>query len=306
MLGGVFRWWYTSATLRHGIIVMTSPTVRRRRLSAELRRHRVRAGMTLSDVADELEWSPAKLGHIETGIRKWPSVMEISALLRLYGVTGGQREAILTLVRESRLRPWWTEYEDVLSSAYVGNEAGAVSVQSYAGILVPDLLQVPDYTAAVARALGHGERTVERMVAAYLKRQEVLDHGGPDLGSSGSLVRYHAIVEEDALQRVSGNRELLRAQTSRIVELATGSDRVTVQLLPTSAGPHPGVAGPFSVLEFDEDEAALAYVEATQGGSIVEAEESVAVCKRVWSELTRIAASPQVSLGILRRMALLT
>ncbi len=254
--------------------------------------------MTLSDVADELEWSPAKLGHIETGIRKWPSVMEISALLQLYGVTGGQREAILTLVRESRLRPWWTEYEDVLSSAYVGNEAGAVSVQAYAGILVPDLLQVPDYTATVARALGHNGRAVERMVAAYLKRQEILDQGG--------LVRYHAIVEEDALQRVSGDLGLLRTQTTRILELATGSDRVTVQLLPTSAGPHAGVAGPFSVLEFDEDESALAYVEATQGGTIVEAEESVAACKRVWSALTRTAASPQTTLGILRRMALLT
>ncbi len=254
--------------------------------------------MTLSDVAEELEWSPAKLGHIETGIRKWPSVMEIAALLRLYGVTGGQREAILTLVRESRLRPWWTEYEDVLPSAYVGNEAGAVSVQSYSGILVPDLLQTPDYTAAVARALGCGEHAVERMVAAYLKRQEVLDQGG--------LARYHAIVEEDALQRVSGDLGLLRAQTTRIVELATESDRVTVQLLPTSAGPHPGVAGPFSVLEFDEDEAALAYVEATQGGSIVEAEESVEACRRVWSGLAGIAASPQATLAILRRMALLT
>lgn len=277
---------------------MTSPTVRRRRLSAELRRRRVQAGLTLSDVAEELEWSPAKLGHIETGIRKWPSVMEISALLRLYGVTGGQREAVLTLVRESRLRPWWTEYEDVLSSAYVGNEAGAVSVQAYAGILVPDLLQVPDYTAAVARALGHGDRGVERMVTAHLKRQEILDHGG--------LERYHAVVEEDALQRIASNLDLLRAQTTRIVELATESDRVTVQLLPTSAGPHPGVAGPFSVLEFDEDEAALVYVDATQGGSIVEADESVRSCKRVWSELTRIAASPQATIGILRRMALLT
>lgn len=277
---------------------MTSPTVRRRRLSAELRRRRMQAGMTLSDVAEELEWSPAKLGHIETGIRKWPSVMEISALLRLYGVSGGQREAVLTLVRESRLRPWWTEYEDVLSSAYVGNEAGAVSVQTYAGIFVPDLLQVPDYTARVARALGHSESGVERMVAAHLKRQELLD--------TGSLVRYHAIIEEDALQRVAGDLGLLRAQTGRIVELATESDRVTVQLLPTSVGPHPGAAGPFSVMEFDEDEAALAYVEATQGGAIVESEDAVETCKRIWSELVDIAASPQATAGILRRMALLT
>ncbi|WP_116247919.1 helix-turn-helix transcriptional regulator [Nocardiopsis sp. FIRDI 009] len=276
---------------------MSSPTVRRRRLSAELRRRRVEAGMTLSDVAEELEWSPAKLGHIETGIRKWPSVMEISALLRLYGVTGGQREAILTLVRESRLRPWWTEYEDVLSSAYVGNEAGAVGVRAYSGILVPDLLQVPDYTAVVARAMGHGEEDVERMVAAYLKRQEVLDGGG--------LLRYHAVVEEDALQRVVSDLSLFRAQAGRLIELAA-SDRVTLQLLPTSVGPHRGVAGPFSVLEFDEGEAALAYVETTPGGTIVEAEEAVGSCERVWSELTRVAASPEATVGILRRMALLT
>ncbi|MBB6122014.1 helix-turn-helix domain-containing protein [Nocardiopsis algeriensis] len=274
---------------------MTSPTVRRRRLSAELRRHRMQAGMTLSDVAQELEWSPAKLGHIETGIRKWPSVMEISALLRLYGVTGGRREAILTLVRESRLRPWWTEYEDVLSSAYVGNEAGAVALRVYAGILVPDLLQVPDYTAAVGRSLGRSERSVDRMVAAYLKRQEVLESA-----------RLHAILEEDALQKISYDRGLLREQAERIVELATGSDRVTVQLIPTSAGPHPGAAGPFTILEFDEGEEDLVYVEATTGGSIVEAEEAVDACKAVWGDLARVAVSPQTTVAILRRMMLLT
>ncbi len=253
--------------------------------------------MTLGDVAAELEWSPAKLGHIETGIRKWPSVTEISALLCLYGVTGGRREAILTLVRESRLRPWWTQYEDVLPSAYVGNEAGAAAVQVYAGILVPDLLQVPEYTALVAGALGYGDREGERMVAAYLKRQELLEPGGS--------LRYHAVLEEEALQRTASDRGLLRAQTARLLE-AVALERVTLQLIPTSAGPHPGAAGPFSVLEFDDDEAALAYVESTSGGVIVEAEEQVGACRRVWGELTRIAASPAATTGILRRMALLT
>lgn len=277
---------------------MAGPMVLRRRLSAELRRRRIQSGMTLSDVAEELEWSPAKLGHIETGIRKWPSAMEISALLRLYGVSERQREAILMLVHESRLRPWWAEYEDVLSSAYVGNEAGAVSVQSYAGIFVPDLLQVPEYTVRIARALGHSEPAAERMVEAYLKRQELLD--------TGALARYHAVLEEDALQRIVSDPELLRTQAGRIIELVTESDRVTIQLLPTSVGPHPGVAGPFSVLEFDEDEAALAYVEATQGGAILESEEAVNRCKRIWSRLLDIAVSPRKTVEILRRMALLT
>ncbi|MDA0568059.1 helix-turn-helix domain-containing protein [Streptomonospora sp. S1-112] len=277
---------------------MTSPTVRRRRLSAELRRRRVQAGMTLSDVADVLEWSPAKLGHIETGIRKWPSVMEVSALLKLYGVTGGQREAILTMVRESRLRPWWTEYEDVISSAYVGNEAGAVAIDTYAGMVVPDLLQVPEYTAALARSQGYDESGVERMVAAFLKRQEVLDRD--------SLERYHAIVEEDALRRVSGDSELLHAQLRRIIDLARGHDRVVVQLLPTSAGLHAGSAGPFTVLEFDEGEASLAFVEATHGGGIVESEDGVAACQQVWRRLVAAANSPESTLTTLKRLSLLT
>ncbi|RNL83362.1 helix-turn-helix domain-containing protein [Halostreptopolyspora alba] len=276
---------------------MTSPTVRRRRLSAELRKRRVQAGMTLSDVADVLEWSPAKLGHIETGIRKWPSVMEVSALLRLYGVTGGQREAILTLVRESRLRPWWTEYEDVISSGYVGNEAGAVSIDTYAGALVPDLLQVPEYTAAFARSQGRSERGVERTVAAYLKRQEALDRD--------TLERYHAVVDEDALQRLGFDRNLLHAQLRRLIELGTEHERVVIQLLPTSAGLHPGSAGPFTVLGFDEDEASLAFVDAPHGGGIVESDDDVRRCQDVWRRITAVASTRESTVATLRRLALL-
>ncbi|ASU81799.1 XRE family transcriptional regulator [Nocardiopsis gilva YIM 90087] len=277
---------------------MTSPTVRRRRLSAELRRRRVQAGMTLSDVADVLEWSPAKLGHIETGIRKWPSVMEVSALLKLYGVTGGQREAILTMVRESRLRPWWTEYEDVLSSAYVGNEAGAIAIDTYAGMLVPDLLQVPEYTAAMARSQGRGERAAERMVAAFLKRQEVLDRD--------NLQRYHAVLEEDALRRAGSDPDLLHTQLRRLIELAREHDRVTIQLLPTAAGLHAGSAGPFTVLEFDEGEASLAFVDATHGGGIVESEEAVKDCQQVWRQVVATAISPEDTVTTLKRLSLLT
>ncbi|GAB3497254.1 helix-turn-helix domain-containing protein [Nocardiopsis coralliicola] len=277
---------------------MTSPTVRRRRLSAELRRRRVQAGMTLSDVAEVLEWSPAKLGHIETGIRKWPSVTEVSALLQLYGVTGGQREAVLTLVRESRLRPWWTEYEDVLSSAYVGNEAGAAAIDSYGGIVIPDLLQAPEYTALLGRSRGLGASAVERMVAAYLKRQEILDRDG--------LVRYQAMIEEDALRRVSSDADLLHLQLRRIIDLVRTDRRVTVRLLTTDAGPHPGACGPFTLLEFDDDEPSLGFVEAPQGGAIVESGDEVEACRNVWSELTRRALTPEESMTNLKRLSLLT
>ena len=43
----------------------SSPTVKRRRLAAELRRYREAAALTIDEVAERLEWSTAKISRIE-------------------------------------------------------------------------------------------------------------------------------------------------------------------------------------------------------------------------------------------------
>ena len=45
----------------------TSPTVRRRRLGNELRRLRLSAGVTIDQVAKQLECSESRISRIETG-----------------------------------------------------------------------------------------------------------------------------------------------------------------------------------------------------------------------------------------------
>ncbi|MGI5119620.1 helix-turn-helix domain-containing protein [Marinactinospora thermotolerans] len=276
---------------------MTSPIIRRHHLSLELRRRRELAGLSHGQAAAALGWPALRIERIETGVGEPPTVVEVAALLRLYEVDAGQRDALLSMVHDSRSRPWWTDYEDVVSSAYVGNESGAVRISTYAGLLVPDLLQVPGYTALLARSQGHDERGVERTVAAFLKRQEILRRAG--------LERYHALVEEDALRRLEGEPEVLRAQLSRLIEAAEWGGRTRLQLLPTSVGPHAGAAGPFTILEFDEDEGALAFVEATHGGAIVEERTSVGRCAEVWERLTGAALGLSATLVTLKRLALL-
>ncbi|WP_017537028.1 helix-turn-helix domain-containing protein [Nocardiopsis halophila] len=82
-------------------------SIRRRRLSAEIKKARVEAGMTIDDVAEATEWSVGKISNIETGVRLRPTVMEIKGLLDLYGVTdGSKREALLSLTRQARERGW--------------------------------------------------------------------------------------------------------------------------------------------------------------------------------------------------------
>src|SRR5437879_5871990 len=107
--------------------VQRSPTVRRRRLAADLRALREAAGLTHEDVAARFGWHRSKLGRIESAQFVRLSLTDLRAMLDLYGVADeGQREALITLAREARQRGWWHSYSDVLPnphSAFIGLEA---------------------------------------------------------------------------------------------------------------------------------------------------------------------------------------
>ena len=62
-----------------------SPTVRRRRLAAELRRLREAARLTCEEVADHLECSASKISRVETG-RVSVAPRDVRDMLGLYGV----------------------------------------------------------------------------------------------------------------------------------------------------------------------------------------------------------------------------
>src|SRR6202020_1142861 len=67
-----------------------SPTVRRRRLAAELRAIREAGGKSADRVAAALKWSPSKISRYElarTGLRP----REVERLLDYYGITGSHQ-----------------------------------------------------------------------------------------------------------------------------------------------------------------------------------------------------------------------
>ena len=78
----------------------SSPTVKRRRLAAELRAYRDRAGLTIEEVAQRLEWSTAKISRIENA-RVSVLPRDVKFLLGVYGAeeSGEEWETLLTLAR---------------------------------------------------------------------------------------------------------------------------------------------------------------------------------------------------------------
>ena len=127
-----------------------TPTGRRRRLGAELRRLREDAGLTIDRVAEALECSQSKVSRIETG-QVSATPRDVRDMLALYRVPDAQREAMVQIAREARQRGWWQKFVDVPDGvpAYVGLEAAATSIDVYMALIVPALIVVMGVLAFV-------------------------------------------------------------------------------------------------------------------------------------------------------------
>ena len=116
------------------MIAPASPTVRRRRLAAELRGIREGKGKSGDAVAAALKWSPSKISRYErarTGLRP----REVERLLDYYQITGPRRAQLLTLAADAAQKGWWEEFSDSLSEGYqqfIGFEHEATSMADLA------------------------------------------------------------------------------------------------------------------------------------------------------------------------------
>jgi Domain of unknown function (DUF5753)/Helix-turn-helix domain len=125
-----------------------------------------------------LEWSTSTLFRIENRQSR-PSPGNVRTLLKLYGVTGAERDGLIQLTREARQPGWWHSFRDVLPNpyeVYIGLEAGAASIRNFEPIVVPGLLQTADYARETFR---NGPREldpdeVQRRVEVRLARQQIL------------------------------------------------------------------------------------------------------------------------------------
>lgn len=275
-----------------------SPTLRRRRLSAILRELRARDGRTAKEIADVLEWQQSKLTHMERNEWKLPRVLDIRALLEVYGVTDErQREELINLARDGRQRGWWHAYREMLSenySTYIGLEAEAAALLTYQPLVIPGLLQTDDYARAVIEAgpAEVDEAGILQGVEVRAERRSILFGDDP--------VRLWAVIDEAALRRAAGGPEVMRAQLLRLGELARTA-RITLQVIPFSAGVHAGAtAGSFTILQFpDEIDQDAVYIDTFAGELFVEEPEEVGRFHTAFRHLVGAALSPVDTLALI-------
>lgn len=276
------------------------PTVRRRRLGAELRRLREAADVSVEQVCELLRCSISKISRLENG-RVPVRTRDVSDLLTLYGVSDEEhREALLALARESRRHGWWHTYHDVVPGwfeIYIGLEGDATSISVYESQLVHGLLQTADYARQVIRAEApeSPDQDVERKVALRLDRQGRLRAATPP--------RLWAILDEAVLRRTIGGPAVMRGQLENLRKAAE-LPHVTIQVLPFSVGAHAGLGSTFSILGFpDSGDHDVVYIEEAAGSLYIERPSEIRRYRVKLDHLMALALSPEESLEMISTIA---
>ncbi len=223
--------------------------------------------MKLEEVAEQIGLAPSTLSRIETG--KAPTrPAYLNSMLALYGVDDpAQRQALLDLARDGHRKGWWALWDGVLPtgfSIYVGLEAEATSLRVYEPQVVHGLLQTPDYARSVMSTVRRRPtpEEIERLVSLRMQRQEVLTRPDP--------LDPWIVLDEAVLRRMAGPSEMMRQQLEHLYE-ASQWPNVTLQVLSFGSGLHPGLGGPFTIIEFPErfDPDAV-YTEGVTGQAYIE------------------------------------
>jgi transcriptional regulator with XRE-family HTH domain len=272
-----------------------SPTIRRRRLGVELRRHREAARVTIDMVAERLGCSTSKVSRIETGHTS-ATPGDVSAMMDIYGVSEAIKSELVQIAREARQKGWWHPFSTVLTGAYVGLEAAARSVRTYESQVIPGLLQSEEYAIAVIRAAQSrdSDQEIEQRVRVRMERQSLLIQDDP--------IDLWVVLDEAVVSRPVGGDEVMRDQLARLITTAR-LPNVTLQILPFAAGAHAGMDGTFAILEFEEEgDADVVFTENATGGLFLEKAEELSRYISIFETIRTTALPPEESIGMIQML----
>ncbi|MFE6689655.1 Scr1 family TA system antitoxin-like transcriptional regulator [Streptomyces sp. NPDC057743] len=125
---------------------------------------------------------------------------------------------------------------------FIELEAEANRHRVFESQIIPGLLQTEDYARAMLTSVRPDN--LDDLVAARMTRQALLERDQPPY--------TWFVVDEQALRRNIGGPDVMRAQLERLLT-AGEHPRCVIQVVPEEVTAHPGLAGPFTLLSFDEE-----------------------------------------------------
>ncbi len=194
----------------------------------ELKIARDAAGLSQSQLGEQINYSSAMVGKIEQTERR-PSpdfARRCDKVLNTNGLFG----RIQRRLSRDTLIAWFREWAAI--------EQEATALRGFEPLYVPGLLQTEAYARAVLSGSGLlSPGHVEQQVSARLDRQDILTREEPPL--------LTVVIDESVLRRPVGGPTVMREQLAHLVKVGTALPRVRIHVVPQAVGAYAGLDGPF-------------------------------------------------------------
>jgi len=278
-----------------------SPLMLRRRLRTEIRAARLEKELTQEQVAEAMVWSLSKMNRIEKA-KSSISVNDLKVLLPFYGITKKEKvDELVAMAKAARQSPWWRRYSEVAPPALlelIDYESAASSVSQFETMFVPGILQTEEYASAVLQVF-YDEKSVPEKVAALVD----LRTRRRDLLAGENAPKFSFILDESVLHRLAGNPGITSRQLLHLVNAAE-LPNVTVQVVPFTAGLHPGMKGPFELIQFeDTPDENVVFLEGPRGDFLSDEPKETENYLEAFKRIADTALGPSDSVGRIREAA---
>jgi len=273
----------------------------RRRLRTEIRAARLKKELTQEQVAEAMEWSLSKMNRIEKA-KSSISVNDLKVLLPFYGITKKEKvDELVAMAKAARQSPWWRRYSEVAPPALlelIDYESAASSVSQFETMFVPGILQTEEYASAVLQVF-YDEKSAPEKVAALVD----LRTRRRDLLAGENAPKFSFILDESVLHRLAGNPGITSRQLLHLVNAAE-LPNVTIQVVPFTAGLHPGMKGPFELIQFeDTPDENLVFLEGPRGDFLSDEPRETENYLEAFKRIADTALGPSDSVGRIREAA---
>lgn len=252
---------------------------------SQIKMWRTEAGVDREILAKEAGYGCEYVKSMENGRRK-PTLRLLQIADQLCGA-GGK-----IVAAQEYLKP---EAHPQRSQEYMALEKDAIAVTSYEPLLVPGLLQAPEYAKALIGASSPplDDETVEERVAGRLKRQEAL--------TSRTGVMFSFVLYEAALRTAVGGRDVMAGQLQHLLDVGELRN-VLIQVLPFGRAYGVALNGAVALLETGDHEH-YAYVEGQKTSALYADADKVSELTRTHDMIRMHALGPGDSVDFIRKVA---
>jgi transcriptional regulator with XRE-family HTH domain len=266
-------------------------------LGLRLRERREQLGLTAALVGKTTGIGGTNLSAIEGGKRRLTTA-KLTDLAGVYGLSAEELAELDAIRARAEQREWYHDYTTIHSEEFLrflGLEAGASSERSYQAELIPGLLQTADYARAMIKGGSPYIRPVEvgPRLESRLARQARLNGPNP--------LHLSTVINQAALLQEVGSHAVLTHQLEHLTTMIEDHhDHIEVRVMPFSAGAHPLIGSPITILSFDSPRLPdLLWQETISSQALIDSRATLRECAASFDEAMNRALTREDSLALI-------